>query len=216
MRDFSDIKADLAAPLDKAHVAERKGPGGKMLSYLPTWHVIDEANRIFDYDGWCSETEVLRVEKGPEGKFGNETWLVAAKVRVTVRSSEGIIWFHEGVGFGNGDYELAYKEAESDAKKRAFMNYGNPFGLPLYNPGDRRVIAQPAKALKKTDERVVYSAVRLLIDSCKTPEELNQCWKDNQGEYEKLNAGWRKHIVERYAERKKILAEGAREPGEDG
>jgi len=214
MRNYADIKLDLEANLDPANVQERKGPGGKMLSYLPTWHVIDEANRIFDYDGWSSNTILERCEKGPEGKFGGETWLVVARVRVAVRSSDGVEWFHEGVGFGNGDYELAHKEAESDAKKRAFMNYGNPFGLPLYNPGDKRICGQPAKALKKPEERAVYAAVQLIIDQCQDLETLKKAWTDNQGEYNKLNAGWKKHIVERYAGKKAALTE--REPGQEG
>lgn len=212
MRTFSEVKEDLSANLDPRVVQERKGPGGKMLSYLPTWHVIDEANRIFGYDGWSSETTIIRHEQtqGPRGTIEQ----VAAKVRVTATTSDGVTWFHEGVGFGNGDFELAYKEAESDAKKRAFMNFGNPFGLPLYNPGDKRVCAQPAKALPKTEERAVYAAVQLALDQCTSLDELTTSWKENQDEYGKLNAGWKKHIVERYAARKADL--GEREPGMEG
>ena len=216
MKDFATIKEELLKPLDNTNVKERKGPGGKMLSYLPTWFVIDEANRIFDYDGWSSKTKILNADKGPNDKFGNPTHCVCARVRVTVKTADGIEWYHEGVGFGNGDMELAHKEAESDAKKRAFMNFGNPFGLPLYNPGDKRVISQPAKALPKAEERAVYAAVQLVVDQASTLEELKKAWTDNQGEYEKLNAGWKKHIVERYAERKAYLSGSGREPGQEG
>jgi DNA repair and recombination protein RAD52 len=58
-----------------------------------------------------------------------------AKVRVSVG---GI--FHDGVGAGHGigtdlglAHESAAKEAESDARKRAMMQFGNQFGLALYD-----------------------------------------------------------------------------------
>ena len=50
----------------------------------------------------------------------------------------------EGTGAGHGNqsnhgnnHESAIKEAETDARKRAFMQFGNQFGLSLYNGKDK-------------------------------------------------------------------------------
>ena len=60
-----------------------------------------------------------------------------AKVRVTIGDV-----IREGVGAGHGKgksvnlgdkHESAVKEAESDARKRAFMQFGSQFGLSLYD-----------------------------------------------------------------------------------
>ena len=50
-----DQTAELGKPLKREHVATRKGGGGQ-LSYIEGWHAIAEANRIFGFDGWTSET----------------------------------------------------------------------------------------------------------------------------------------------------------------
>lgn len=139
-------KADLAAPLDRANVATREQSGQK-LSYVESWHVIAEANRIFGFDGWTRETVDLRMVAERERKIGRnkdrDGWGVSylAKVRVTV----GDI-VREGVGVGHGidadlgqAHESASKEAESDAMKRALMTFGNPFGLALYDKSHSNV-----------------------------------------------------------------------------
>jgi DNA recombination protein Rad52 len=133
----------LQAPLSTANVLERE-QGGKRLSYIEAWHAIAEANRIFGFDAWTSETVMLTetnrelVElKGQNGPY--KQWRVGylAKVRITVA---GVT--REGTGFGSGmgkpealgdAIESAAKEAESDARKRALMTFGNPFGLALYD-----------------------------------------------------------------------------------
>lgn len=143
-------KADLAAPLDRQHVATREQSGQK-LSYVESWHVIAEANRIFGFDAWTRETVDLRLVSERERKIGRnkdrDGWGVSylAKVRVTV----GDI-VREGVGVGHGidadvgqAHESAAKEAESDAMKRALMTFGNPFGLALYDKSQSNVAATP-------------------------------------------------------------------------
>ena len=101
------------------------------LYYLESWHVIREANRVFDYD-WTSET--IQLDLVNADKFC-VTYI--AKVRVTVGTlvKEGI-----GAGHGRGEnvpigdkHESAAKEAESDARKRALMQFGDQFGLSLYD-----------------------------------------------------------------------------------
>ena len=121
----------LNQPIDKNNVAFRSGGGSLKLAYLESWHVISEANRIFDYD-WSSET--IRMDL-VHADLNCVTYI--AKVRVIVN---GIV--KEGIGAGHGrgknvpegdKHESAVKEAESDARKRALMQFGNQFGLSLYD-----------------------------------------------------------------------------------
>lgn len=138
----AEQKAALAAKLDPRHVANRS-QAGQTLSYIEGWHAIDEANRIFGFDGWDRETvETTCVwsgnrdtKKGPKPAAS-----YVARVRVTVRTPEGREIVREGTGAGSGfgndhgeAHESAIKEAETDAMKRALMTFGNPFGLALYD-----------------------------------------------------------------------------------
>ena len=127
----------LSEPILAKNVKERDGnsAGTFQLAYVEGWHVIDEANRIFGYGGWSSETiETSMVNAEPD----NVTYI--AKVRITVGDV-----VREGTGAGHGNtkqgiganIEAAIKEAETDARKRAFMQFGNQFGLSLYNGKDK-------------------------------------------------------------------------------
>ena len=122
---------ELKQPIDPKVVAFRK-QGNMQLAYLESWYVINEANRIFGFDGWSSETIQLDCVQSDEFCV---TYI--AKVRVTVGDviKEGV-----GAGHGKGErvnlgdkHESAVKEAESDARKRAFMQFGSQLGLSLYD-----------------------------------------------------------------------------------
>ena len=134
---FNDEQKQLlAAPLQKVHVKSRSGGGGRSLSYIEGWHAIAEANRIFGFDGWASETVSMEC-------VGNDGGTVSyvAKVRVTV---DGITREGWGAGHGRGGsagdrHESAVKEAETDARKRALMTFGNQFGLALYDKDQTNV-----------------------------------------------------------------------------
>lgn len=140
----------LKAPLDRAHVAQRE-KGGQKLSYVEGWHVIAEANRIFGFDGWTRELIDLTENTQPTTNAkGNAVVSFRAKVRITVG---GVV--REGTGFGSGiakdihdAYESAIKEAETDAMKRAFMTFGNPFGLALYDKTQANVADGPSPILE--------------------------------------------------------------------
>ena len=147
-RVFSDDQvAALAAPLDASHVKTHKGNG---YSYLTGWHVINEANRIFGFDGWHRETtQVQCVVDCPRtiGKDSKPGWGVTylARVRITV-IADGETIIRDGTGAGNGidvdrgiAHESAIKEAETDAMKRALITFGNAFGLALYDKEQRQV-----------------------------------------------------------------------------
>ena len=121
----------LNQPIDKNNVAFRSGGGSLKLAYLESWHVIREANRIFDYD-WSSETIKMDLVHAD-----NFCVTYIARVRVIVN---GIVKEGYGAGHGRGErvpagdkHESAVKEAESDARKRALMQFGDQFGLSLYD-----------------------------------------------------------------------------------
>jgi len=137
---FSDeTKALLGAKLSPANVKSRQ-QGGSKVSYIEGWHVIAEANRIFGFDNWTRETIDIKCVSEKEREIGtarNPGWGVTylCKARVIVG---GVA--REGCGAGHGidrdlgqAHESAIKEAETDAMKRAFMTFGNPFGLALYD-----------------------------------------------------------------------------------
>lgn len=177
---------ELAAPLNKAHVATREQAGRK-LSYIEGWHAIAEANRIFGFDAWDRETVDLRQLGEPrlgKDKHGNDQWRVgySCRVRVTVRAGETVI-IREGCGFGSGidkdvdqAHESALKEAETDAMKRALMTFGNPFGLALYDKTQANVEAAPDPA---------DFAIRALI-ACTSGDEFKATWAKNKAQWREV------------------------------
>jgi len=122
--------AELEKPLDESRVQRR--PDG--LTYLPTYDVIETANRIFGYGGW--HREIKRLEKIYEDT-SEGTYSVGYLCECRIRIGEVI---HEDVGFGSGvssadpsrAYETALKGAVSDALKRCLRALGDQFGLSLY------------------------------------------------------------------------------------
>ena len=154
---FSQEQIDaLKAPLDRRHVKQRS-QAGRQLSYIESWQAISEANRIFGFGNWNSVTHVEKLFE--PYKDGKDKWRVGymAKVSVNVEMPDGGYVTREGVGYGSGidndlgqAHESALKEAESDARKRALMTFGNPFGLALYdkeqaNVTDGTAPSQPAQ-----------------------------------------------------------------------
>lgn len=192
MRFSPEQTAELAAPLNKAHVKTRE-QGGKNLSYVESWWAISEANRIFGFDAWARETVLLQetnrdlVElQGKNGPY--KQWRVGylAKVRISVG---GIV--REGTGFGSGmakpdalgdAIESAAKESESDAMKRALMTFGNPFGLALYDKTQANVADKPQGVMSGTD--LAEELASNLLKGCGTKEMLKDAWDKNE-------AGWK-------------------------
>ena len=145
MKFSTEIDAALAAPLLRENVKTRS-QSGRSLSYIEGWKAISEANRIFGFAGWTRETLDLKMVAEAErsiGQSGAKGWGVTytARVRVTVFCVDGLAdIIRDGCGTGHGidrdrglAHESALKEAETDAMKRAFMTFGNPFGLALYD-----------------------------------------------------------------------------------
>lgn len=171
---------ELEAPLSPKHVKKRT-QSGRSLSYVEGWHAISEANRIFGFDAWCSETIDIRCVSEGSRKLssGGEGHSVSyiARVRITV----GTIT-RDGVGAGHGidrdlglAHESAIKEAETDARKRALMTFGNPFGLALYDKEQTNVADPPRPpsknlldAMKSADGHTTKAELRNWLTSLKS------------------------------------------------
>lgn len=137
------LQEKLARPLDASRVKSRPNGRGGQLSYLETHDVIRAANDIFGFGKWGHEVVELRqldaqVVHNSDQKAGFCVGYVCV-VRLTVEGCVPV----SGVGYGDATeyresapvtaHELAAKEAESDALKRALKNYGDQFGLALYD-----------------------------------------------------------------------------------
>ena len=165
---FSDrqVKA-LGTKLNGKHVKTRE-VRGKTLSYVEGWHVIDEANRVFGFDAWDRQTLQTRcVWEGTSKGLQNCSYV--ARVRVRVRAGKTVV-IREGSGFGNGRgsvpgeaHEVAIKEAETDAMKRALSTFGNPFGLALYDKQQRGVRPSRSKLNGKPISWVLLNATGELL-----------------------------------------------------
>ena len=161
----------LNQPIDPK-VVDYRQQGSMQLAYLPSWYVINEANRIFGFDGWQSETVQLDCVQSDDFCV---TYI--AKVRVTIGDV-----IREGVGAGHGKgksvnlgdkHESAVKEAESDARKRAFMQFGSQFGLSLYD----RTKAQknPKKDRTPVSTQNLTVVAKDAILKADTRERLDKC-----------------------------------------
>lgn len=141
-RMSSRVRGLLAKPLDALLISERESRDGRMFRYIDGTTAINQANRIFGYDGWGTEIvgEVgfrpLRLVE-PDTETPLALGMYSAVVRVTVRGCAPRS--DAGCGFVDADtpeaHEAAYKGAVTDALKRALRFFGDQFGNGLY---DRR------------------------------------------------------------------------------
>lgn len=139
--------ADQKIPREEVSV--REGGGGKKLSYLESHYVIARMNEVFGTMGWDAET----VEMRQVNKEGDKPAYVS-KVRLSavVKTEDGgyMKVTKEGYGFGAdksalNPHEVAVKEAESDAFKRAARQFGMSLGLALYSKEQENVAESEPK-----------------------------------------------------------------------
>lgn len=186
---FSDeLKAELNKPLDTANVRERP-KGGVQLAYIEGWHVIAEANRVFGYDAWVRETiyckEVSRIEYKDSANKDKIKVGYEAKVRISISNIAMGHIFREGTGHGSqvaqdlfDAIEGAAKEAETDAMKRAFMTFGNIFGLALYDKERRNV--EDVRAVTEREERELKKIQAAEAFTEDYIENLHACQKKDE------------------------------------
>ena len=147
MKDFfdEDTIGLLNEELSKENVKTRDGIGKQKLSYIASYHAINEANRIFGFGAWA--TEIMFMHQVDKTVYTKEKEMISisytCQLKLTVSNGEKTT-SHEDIGFGNGVagntaygigscIELATKEAVTDALKRCLRYYGNKFGLSLYD-----------------------------------------------------------------------------------
>ena len=151
------VKQRLEQPLDADRIKQRDGRGGGKFAYLETHDVKRTMNAIFGFDGWgytiVTQEEITAVEVQKDNRDG---WHVGYRciVRVHVKGFPDT----DGSGYGDAvEYgqaarvtacELALKESESDALKRACTKLGDQLGLGLYEKdaaqaAERRVEKPP-------------------------------------------------------------------------
>lgn len=182
-----DQKKALDAKLSPSNVKTRQ-QGGSKVSYIEGWQVIAEANRIFGFDNWTRETLDIKCVSEREREIGagkspgwGVTYIVKARIII-----DGVA--REGCGAGHGidrdlgqAHESAIKEAETDAMKRAFMTFGNPFGLALYdkqqaNVGDDTPEPAPVSLIEKNSFMVeCREAIAQFTDA----DQLAAWWKSD-------------------------------------
>ena len=145
MKPINEIIGELMKPLPGEVVKTKPGAGKRPLSYIETSYAIRRANEIFGFFGWTHEILDLHLigEEQVTNRRGGKNWRVGYLCRVRVRVHlDGVETFHDGQGFGDAEipnrieaHGNAAKAAESDAIKRALKQFGDQFGLCLYDDG---------------------------------------------------------------------------------
>jgi len=215
MSKFTDEQVKLLKePLLKENVKTRDGTGNTQLSYLASFHVIAEANRIFGFDGWDTEilsltqTDKTEYEKPPYNAGDKPKQMISisylCKLRVTIKSGDESVVVREDVGFGNGVagktaygigscIELASKEAVTDALKRCMRYYGNKFGLTLYDKDDSALLNFDQFEMQKTVTEEQLTELRALYEERAIDDEwvMRALRAENYtGELETMRQDW--------------------------
>lgn len=228
------ISAMLAEPLSGDVVRERK-QAGRQLSYVEGWYVIQQANRIFGFNGWNRHTLELKPVCDPKQKGTKALWEVGYMAKVRIEAL-GVV--REGTGFGSGHdkslpmaIESAIKEAETDAMKRAFVTFGDVFGLALYDKEQTNVIYGDGPRPEPEEDIVEMSSAAMKksgvwqkfiddIRSLNSMAELKEAagyWRDrarNDGWPRSYRANMEEEFKEAVAGFKDIEAKAKAEVGE--
>jgi DNA repair and recombination protein RAD52 len=171
----------LQEKFDPSLVKSRR-QGGTNLSYMEGYAVIEAANRIFGFGNWSGTVVELNAadmgeftKKGENGQPDKNGWKAAYicryKVTVWTLDHSRSVSFDD-VGYGSGTsyislgdaIESATKESATDAMKRAFRNFGNQFGLALYDK-DRKNVGGAFDADEARDKIVNLPSVT--VEDCR-------------------------------------------------
>ena len=183
----------LNQPLSPSRVKFREKSGTR-LQYLSGADVERSANTVFDYT-WSSETlDILLLYERPYTrvkKTGETCDMIEvayrARVRITVNIN-GTLVIRDGCGAGNGQssalnpfdaHELAIKEAETDARKRALKTFGDQFGLSLYEKEIN--LAHEYADAQKFD--LDFVELQRTIQSETNDQALKQLYRDYDGPF---------------------------------
>jgi DNA repair and recombination protein RAD52 len=188
---FTEAQQEMLKQKLNPKAVSQRSKAGVNLSYVEGWHVIAEANRIFGFGGWHRETvynkQVCRYEYSGKVKVGYE-----AMVRITV---DGVT--REGTGHGSqvakdefDAIEGAAKEAETDAMKRAFMTFGNPFGLALYDKTQKSVGVELTPEQKKQQATKWVKEYLIKLNAAADSRDLMNLQTDNSVHLTKIMNGY--------------------------
>lgn len=143
MSYFSDEQVTLLLkPIHPQRVLQRDG-----MSYVEGYDVCAELNRIFGFGRWDVEVtdQVLLREAEVETKNKRAAWYVVyrSRVRLTVKAPDGTpLSVQEATHVGESTHPVygeahgnAVTNSETYALKRCAKNFGDQFGLSLYNKG---------------------------------------------------------------------------------
>jgi len=199
-KTIEHVENEANKKIPREEVSLRDGGGGKKLSYLESHYVIQRMNEVFGVCGWDSETVEMRQVNGTEAK---PSYVAKVRLSAIVNTGDGgyMRVVKEGFGFGSdksglNPHEMAVKEAESDAFKRAARQFGMSLGLALYSkeqenveeaapkpvvkaePVDKPQAAAPSTTNRKTLNDQINVMSRVVISKrFKTTEELKALLK---------------------------------------
>ena len=196
MKSRLDVMKALDANIPTEVVQQRQGSGGKMLDYLPGWYVKQKLTEVFG-PFWAFKVKSLDAhDSGKTTRNGAPIINCDCIGELTVYFKDGDVAHtivREDYGFGNGDTELANKEAVTDALKRCAATLGNSLGLGLYDPTKARV-GEPT--LSKKDGDVLYKATEGSLRLAKSTAEVLEFWKDNAEAINTLPRDYIPHLIE--------------------
>lgn len=158
-KTYDEVKAELDSKLPADSVSTRDAGQGRSLSYVSSYYVLEQMNRIVGQGNWAYETQEMRLvyEGSIEGEsYGKKVTTYnahyVAKVLLVVDLPEGKKAMFSDYGYGDGSdkkspgkaHELAVKEAATDALKRCIKNLGMRMGLALYDKEQTNVEEEPS------------------------------------------------------------------------
>lgn len=185
---MSTIEEMLKEKLPREYIKQRE-IGGRTIDYIDGWLVIENANRIFGFDGWefmPEHFECVNREEFENPKTNKKGYKVSytCKGTISIISKEmgvanqvfGAIGYGSGVSYQDfGDAtESAIKEADTDCLKRCMRFKGNQFGLALYDKDKRNVddsmqdkVRAFISELPEPDQEKYKQAILTFNKSCK-------------------------------------------------
>lgn len=149
-KTYNDVIMALDAKIPREAISERDGGGGRKLSYLEGWYIINRLNEVFGIGNWAYNSTIQKLHEGQvEDRYGKKKFTAhyAAQVRLVVTFPGGLQTEFTDCGYGDGQdptspgkpHELAIKESITDGLKRCAKNLGMSMGLALYDKTQENV-----------------------------------------------------------------------------
>lgn len=205
MSNLKELNEALDANIPRSAVKSREGAGRRSFSYLSADYVIDRMNRLFGNLNWATETVENKLVFMGEVN-GKQVAHYIARVKVEAQhideSGRVVRTSHTGTGYGDGSdsvnpgkaHELAAKEAESDALKRACKNFGQSMGLALYDKDQTNVEEDaprkeaPKAAPKPGNQEVIAPAASSVTPSASASQSSRPKLSDSPSTRPKVEA----------------------------